>query len=51
LIAASYSGNTNFDNLAFTGTLPAPVPLPGAAWLFGSGLPGLIRLSRRRAAD
>ncbi|MHB8455060.1 MAG: VPLPA-CTERM sorting domain-containing protein [Acidiferrobacterales bacterium] len=26
----------------------APVPLPGAAWLFGSGLVGLIGLARRQ---
>lgn len=26
---------------------PAPVPLPGAVWLFGAGLAGLIRLKRR----
>jgi len=48
LVAASYSGNTQFDNVAFTGTLPSPVPLPGAASLFGSGLLGLFRVVGRR---
>lgn len=27
----------------------SPVPLPAAAWLFGSGLAGLVGLARRRA--
>jgi len=27
---------------------PAPVPLPAAIWLFGSGLVGMISISRRR---
>jgi len=27
---------------------PAPVPLPAAVWLFGSGLAGMIGISRRR---
>ncbi|MES9832587.1 MAG: CAP domain-containing protein [Candidatus Thiodiazotropha sp. DIVDIV] len=30
---------------------PAPVPLPGAFWLLGSGLFGLIAVSRKRAAS
>lgn len=28
----------------------SPVPLPAAAWLFGSGLLGLIGVARRKAA-
>lgn len=44
--------DTGFD-LAVTTPLSsydgmAPVPLPAAAWLFGSGLLGLIALARRR---
>jgi hypothetical protein len=29
---------------------PAPVPIPAAAWLFGSGLVGLISIARRNKA-
>jgi choice-of-anchor A domain-containing protein len=45
LIAASYSGNTQFNDVEFSGTLP--VPVPAAIWLFGSGLLGLGRLLGR----
>jgi hypothetical protein len=31
-------------------TAPPPVPLPAAVWLFGSGLLGLVGVSRRRKA-
>jgi choice-of-anchor A domain-containing protein len=47
LIAASYSGNTQFDQVTFDGDLPAPVPLPGAALLLGSGVLGLLAGRRR----
>ncbi|ANE57077.1 hypothetical protein [Methylomonas sp. DH-1] len=33
------------DNLTYS---PAAVPLPGAAWLFGGGLAGLLGYGRRR---
>jgi hypothetical protein len=37
--------------LTLTGnTTTAPVPLPAAVWLFGSGLMGLVGVSRRRKA-
>lgn len=36
-----------FDSLLLTGDLP-PVPLPAAAWLFASGLLGLIGVARRK---
>lgn len=32
----------------FTFASPAPVPLPAAAWLFGSGMIGVVGLARRR---
>lgn len=34
----------------YTITYPSSVPLPAAAWLFGSGLLGLIGVARRKAA-
>ncbi len=38
--------NANFNaDLAFT---PAAVPVPAAAWLFGSGLLGLLGIARKR---
>ncbi|MGO9993424.1 MAG: VPLPA-CTERM sorting domain-containing protein [Steroidobacteraceae bacterium] len=47
-------GTVNFSSagtLTFTGnTETAPVPLPAAVWLFGSGLMGLVGVSRRRKA-
>jgi hypothetical protein len=36
--------------LTLTGNAAAPVPLPAAVWLFGSGLMGLVGVSRRRKA-
>jgi hypothetical protein len=39
------SANGTISNVA-----PAPVPLPAAVWLFGSGLLGLFGVGRRRAA-
>ncbi len=42
-------GSITFDGstLSFTGNTPT-VPLPAAAWLFGSGLLGLLGIGRRR---
>jgi hypothetical protein len=37
--------------LTFTGNGGASVPLPAAAWLFGSGLLGLLGVSRRRTLE
>ena len=44
----SFDGNT-LTFTANTGSAP-PVPLPAAAWLFGSGLLGLLGIGRRRNA-
>ena len=38
---------TTFDDFSFSGT--TVVPIPGAIWLFGSGLISLIGLARRKA--
>jgi hypothetical protein len=42
----------NGSSLVFTGeTQAGAVPLPAAAWLFGSGLLGLLGVARRRERD
>ena len=47
----SFDGLTVTDNTAFFDAISinelAPVPVPAAAWLFGSGLIGLIGVGRR----
>jgi hypothetical protein len=42
------SFNSATDLLSFTGETQSTVPLPAAAWLFGSGLLGLLGIGRRR---
>ena len=42
--------NANFDISSITITDITPVPVPAAAWLFGSGLLGLVGVARRRKA-
>jgi len=38
------------NSLSFTTVpVPASVPLPAAAWLFGAGLMGVLRLNRRKS--
>lgn len=48
----SQSSPTNFDfeiNGSYS-TQPAVIPLPAAAWLFGSGLLGLLGIARRKTS-
>jgi hypothetical protein len=51
-LLGSVALNATTGTLTFTGNGPgAPsVPLPAAVWLFGSGLMGLVGVSRRRKA-
>lgn len=44
------AGSDRVDNFIVSGTAIPQVPLPAAAWLFGSGLLGLTGLGRRRRA-
>lgn len=44
---ANYTG---FDNITFGSATPSTVPVPAAAWLFASGLAGLVGLSKRKQA-
>jgi hypothetical protein len=41
---AGFSWNLNANMIP----TPGPIPIPAAAWLFGSGLLGLVGLARRR---
>jgi len=38
------------DNFSLVETKPAPTPVPGAVWLLGSALVGLVGLKRKRQA-
>ncbi|HUT40260.1 MAG TPA: VPLPA-CTERM sorting domain-containing protein [Gammaproteobacteria bacterium] len=42
--------NIGIDNIRFGQNPPALIPIPATAWLFGSGLLGLIGISRRKKA-
>lgn len=44
------SGNWRFADVQVDGTAVSAVPLPGAVWLLGSGLLGVVGVSRRRRA-
>jgi choice-of-anchor A domain-containing protein len=46
-VASSWSGPAQQNYAPFDGTLPTPIP--GAVWLLGSGLLGLVGLRRVRA--
>jgi len=48
----AFSGfNINFDITTITVTGVSAVPVPAAAWLFGSGLLGLVGAARRRKSQ
>ena len=46
-VAITGVSSTDYSSLV-TDTLPSSVPIPAAAWLFGSGLVVLVSISRRR---
>ena len=46
----TWSYTENLPILTLVGSSPATVPVPAAAWLFGSGILGLIGLARRKKA-
>ena len=46
ILVSSYDGNATL-NYTYDYTPAAPVPIPAAAWLLGSGLIGLVALKKR----
>ena len=44
-----FNASTTVTSTSFSGSI-APVPVPAAAWLFGSGLLGLIGIARKKSA-
>ncbi len=47
-VASAFFTTSDIGTPMGTFTFAAPVPLPAAAWLFGSGVAGVIGLARRR---
>lgn len=45
---ADFDGPSTISSAYFGGGAPDPVPLPGAAWLFASGLLGVLAAARGR---
>ncbi|HEY9198585.1 MAG TPA: VPLPA-CTERM sorting domain-containing protein, partial [Gammaproteobacteria bacterium] len=45
------SSSVSYALYALSSPLTAPVPVPAAAWLFGSGMLALVGLSRRGPAQ
>jgi hypothetical protein len=50
ILGSATLGTNGTLTLTGNSTVTAPVPLPAAVWLFGSGLMGLVGVSRRRKA-
>jgi hypothetical protein len=50
LLGISNSNVYGFDNVCIDDCSTAAVPVPAAAWLFGSGLLGLFGIARRKKA-
>lgn len=50
LIAGSFTGQHQLNNVPFTGDLPTPTPIPGSLVLLGTGLAGLLGWKKRRSA-
>lgn len=45
---ATQTATVNYALYALSAPLTAPVPVPAAAWLFGSGMAGMLAIGRRR---
>lgn len=43
-----FTASWQLEGIATLSGGPAPIPVPAAAWLFGSGLMGLVGVARRR---
>ncbi len=51
LVILSFNENTDLAELYFGHYLVmSPVPIPPAIWLFGSGLPALVGMARKKTA-
>ena len=47
----TWAGDRDFNDLLMIGVKYAPAPVPGAAWLLGSGLAGLLALRKRKVLN
>lgn len=45
---SNHNGNFDIMSVTFQSYVTAPVPVPAAVWLFGSGLLGLVGIARRK---